>query len=501
MWSPIDADRRLPLSLLKGGADPSGSVPAPRRPEGPEGTGAGHRFRGARGHRKSDTAFGTASKMQPETRYARNGEISLAYQVFGDGPRDIVGALPFMSHLEHNWEHPALARMLRRIGSLGRVILFDQRGVGLSDPVESPPTLEERMTDMGAVMDAAGSQRAVLLGRSDGGPVAVLFAANYPERVEALLLLGTFARRTPVDDHPGGRLIDVEQLLEAIPQRWGTGSVAALSLPDVAEHEAHRLWAARLERLAASPATIERLVRASAETDVRDILPSIQVPTLVIHRTDDPFYDVACGRYLGERIPGARFVELPGRDYVAEADDILEEFAEFLTGARHSGETDRVLATVMFTDIVASTRHATELGDRRWGDLLEAHHTTVRRELQRFQGTEVDTAGDGFLATFDGPTRAIRCAEAAVQTVRSLGLEIRVGIHTGECELIDDKVRGIAVHIGARVVALADPSEVLVTTTVRELVAGSGIEFADRGKHSLRGVPGDWQVYAAGVKT
>jgi len=435
--------------------------------------------------------------MQPETRYAQSAEVNIAYQVFGDGPRDLIAALPFLSHLEHNWEHPAVARAWRRLGSLGRVILFNQRGVGLSDPVPTVPTLEERMVDMGAVMDAVGSQRAVVLGMSDGGPVAMLFAATYPERVEALVLLGTFARRTRSDDYPGGRRMEeMEQLLEAIPEHWGTGLVASLTAPSLAEDEVHRAWAARLERLAASPGTIVRLARASAETDVRDILPSIRVPTLVLHRTEDPFFEVDGGRYLAERIPGARFVELAGRDYIANADDLIDEVAEFLTGSRPLREPDRVLATVLFTDIVGSTERAAELGDRRWRDLLERHHAVVRRQLQRFQGTEVDTAGDGFLAAFDGPARAIHCAATIVEAVRALGIDIRAGIHTGECEVVDAKIGGIAVHIGARVGALAGAGEVLVSSTVKDLVVGSGIEFAERGAHLLKGVPGEWRLYS-----
>jgi pimeloyl-ACP methyl ester carboxylesterase len=435
--------------------------------------------------------------MQPETRYAQSAEVNIAYQVFGDGPRDLIAALPFLSHLEHNWEHPAVARAWRRLGSLGRVILFNQRGVGLSDPVPTVPTLEERMVDMGAVMDAVGSQRAVVLGMSDGGPVAMLFAATYPERVEALVLLGTFARRTRSDDYPGGRRMEeMEQLLEAIPEHWGTGLVASLTAPSLAEDEVYRAWAARLERLAASPGTIVRLARASAETDVRDILPSIRVPTLVLHRTEDPFFEVDGGRYLAERIPGARFVELAGRDYIANADDLIDEVAEFLTGSRPLREPDRVLATVLFTDIVGSTERAAELGDRRWRDLLERHHAVVRRQLQRFQGTEVDTAGDGFLAAFDGPARAIHCAATIVEAVRALGIDIRAGIHTGECEVVDAKIGGIAVHIGARVGALAGAGEVLVSSTVKDLVVGSGIEFAERGAHLLKGVPGEWRLYS-----
>jgi class 3 adenylate cyclase len=432
----------------------------------------------------------------PETRYARSGDVHIAYQVVGDGPLDLVVVPGHISHLEHQWEAPSAARLLRRLASFSRLILFDKRGTGLSDRVGAVPSLEQRMDDVRAVMDAAGSEQAALLGISEGGSMAMLFAATYPPRTRALVLYGAFAHWREWVLGPE----QLEQFLEWTAQSWGTGDSLAALAPDAAEDENFKRWWGRLERLGASPGATLDLLRMNDGIDVRHILPTIRLPTLVIHRVGDPAVKVEAGRYLAEHIAGARYVELPGRDHIPWAGDVdalADEIEEFLTGVRQTAEPDRVLATVLFTDVVGSTERASQLGDRRWKELLEQHHATVRRELERFRGREIDTAGDGFLATFDGPARGIRCAEAITHAVRPLGLQVRAGLHTGECELMGGSISGIAVHIGARVAARANPGEVLVSSTVKDLVAGSGLEFADRGLHRLKGVPGRWRLYAA----
>ena len=444
--------------------------------------------------------------MAPETQYARSGDLNIAYQVTGEGPRDLVYVPGWVSNIELMWEEPAMAHFLERLASFSRLILFDKRGTGLSDRVSNDklPTLEQRMDDVRAVLEAVGSERAALFGHSEGGNMCVLFAATYPERTTALITLGSFAkRRDPDDDYPWAPTAeDREETAAEIEQNWGH-----MRPQDVDYYAPSRLgdepFVRNLEqyfRRAASPGAAAALLRMNSHIDVRDVLPTVQAPTLVLHRTGDHDVDVAEGRYLAARISGAKFVELPGDDHwiaAGDTDAIADEIEEFLTGTRPIPEPDRVLATVLFTDIVGSTARAAELGDRRWRELLRTHGTAVRRELERFRGREVDTAGDGFLAAFDGPARAVRCALSAGEAVQQLGVEIRAGIHTGECELDGSKIRGIAVHTGARIASLAGPGEVLVSQTVKDLVSGSGLAFDDRGVHALKGVPGEWRVYAA----
>jgi class 3 adenylate cyclase len=440
--------------------------------------------------------------MEPQTRYARSEDLHIAYQVVGAGPRDLVLVPPFVSHIEHYWEDPLVSRFLTRLASFSRLILFDKRGTGLSDrvPPDRLPTLEQRMDDVRAVLDAAGSQRAALFGPSEGGPMSALFAATYPQRTSALILYGTFASTIRDAGYPWAMdPKERDKVIQAISDRWGQGTYVDLLAPSLAGDERFRNWWARLERLGASPGAAMALRRMNGQIDIRQTLSAIRVPTLVLHRSGDLDTSIEEGRYLAAHIPGARFVDLPGADHlpwVGDQDTLLDEVQEFLTGTRPAAEPDRVLATVVFTDIVASTERAAELGDRRWRDLLFSHHAIVRRELERFRGREVKTVGDGFLATFDGPARAVRCACAIRDRVGGLGLSIRAGLHTGECELIGDDVGGMAVHIGARVAATARAGEVLVSNTVKDLVVGSGIQFVDRGSHRLKGVPGSWRLFA-----
>jgi pimeloyl-ACP methyl ester carboxylesterase len=444
-----------------------------------------------------------AGATQPETRYAQSGDVNIAFQVVGDGPLDLVYVPGWVSHLEYFWQEPSYAAFLRRLASFSRLILFDKRGTGMSDrvPDSELPTLEQRMDDVRAVMDAVGSEEAALLGMSEGGPMCLLFAATYPERTRAAIILGSYARRTWAPDHPWAPTeADQEAFIEEVARDWGGTVGLAARAPSQVGNEAFSRWWSTYLRMSASPGAAKTFTRMNAQIDVRDVLPLVQVPTLIVHRAGDRAMSVEGSRYMAERIEGARYVELPGEDhlpFVGDQDQILDEVEEFLTGVRRGPEPDRVLATVLFTDIVGSTERAAELGDRRWRELLEAHHAAVRGELERFRGREVDTAGDGFLATFDGPARAIRCATAIRGAVERLGLTIRAGLHTGECELHGNNVSGLAVHMGARVAALARPGEVLVSSTVKDLVAGSGIEFDDRGVHKLKGIPGDWRLHAA----
>ena len=435
--------------------------------------------------------------MPPETRYAKSGDVNIAYQVVGGGPLDLVLVHGFISHLELDWQEQRMAYFLDRLASFSRLILFDKRGTGLSDRPGGLPDLETRMGDVQAVMDAVGSERAALFGYSEGGPMCCLFAATYPERTSALVLYGTYAkRRDPDKDYPWSSTWDERRAYAAeLEQEWGTEADLGTMIPN-ADPVMRRWWAARA-RASASPGAARDLILMNSQIDVRHVLPAISVPALVLHRTGDRDSRLEEGQYIAERIPGARFVELPGDVHVPviDADQILDEVEEFLTGRRPAREPDRVLATILFTDIVGSSQRASELGDRAWRDLLGGHHAAVRRQLERFQGREVDTAGDGFLATFDGPARAVRCGRAIGAAVGELGLEVRAGLHTGEVELTDGNVSGIAVHTGARVAALAAPGEVLVSSTVRDLVAGSGIRFEDRGEHELKGV-GSWRLYS-----
>jgi pimeloyl-ACP methyl ester carboxylesterase len=440
--------------------------------------------------------------LQPETRYAKSGDVNIAYQVLGDGPRDLVLVPGWLSNIEVFWEEPSLARFLERLASFSRLILFDKRGTGLSDRIGDVPSLEVRMDDVRAVMDTVGSERAALFGFSEGGSMCALFAATYPSRTTALIVDGSYARRTWSPDYPWGmRIEDAPAYLARVEREWGGPFGIDVRCPSVADDPRFRQWWSRFLRMSASPRAAVALAAMNMEIDIRHLLPAIRVPTLVLHGVNDRTVDVANGRYLAEHIAGAKFVELHGPDhvpYLSDAEVIAGEIEEFLTGTRHSAEPDRVLATVLFTDIVGATECAAVLGDRRWRDLLSGYHTLVRGELVRFRGREIDTAGDGFLAAFDGPARAVRCASAIVAGVRALGIEVRAGLHTGECEVMGEKVGGIAVHIGARVAALAAPNEVLVSSTVRDLVAGSGLTFRDRGPQPLKGVPGEWRLFAVG---
>ncbi len=429
-------------------------------------------------------------------RYAKSGDVHIAYRVFGDGPRDIVLIPGTLSHVELLWEVPSNEHLLKRLTSFARVIVFDKRGQGLSDRV-AEQTLEERTGDVRAVMDAAGSERATIYGWSQGGPMCLMFAATYPERTSSLVLYGTFAsmREEPWSVGPEG----FDQFLDLLQKRWGEGALVLTNAPSRRNDQAFLQWFARIERAAASPGSVLSMMRSDYEIDVRHLLPTIRVPTLVLHRAGDELVPVRAGRYLVEHIHGARYAEIPGTDHLVldlETQDVIaDQIEEFITGERRRLEPDRVLATVMFTDIVGSTQRAAELGDSRWRELRGNWHAVMRRELAAFRGREVDTAGDGLLATFDGPARAIRCACSVRERVRALGLQVRTGLHTGECELVGDGVVGIAVHIGARVAALAGPDEVLVSSTVKDLVAGSGLHFGDRGTHSLKGVPEAWRLF------
>ena len=435
-------------------------------------------------------------------RYARNANVSLAYDVVGDGERDILVTFGWIGSFQSALEHPAHARWLERLASFGRVIMWDKRGTGLSErlPADRLPTLEERMDDMRVVMDAAGSERAVAVGISEGSSLSAVFAATHPDRVESLILVGGFARTLEDDDYPWGAPKDeAEAFRRRIGDTWGDNAgLLKLWAPSVADDPmAQELWN-RMMVFGGTPATAAAWLEMVEGTDIRATLPAISVPTLVIHRVDDRIVAVGHARYLAEHIPGARYVELPGADHLwwIEGDDILDEIETFLTGTTTAYGPDRVLATVLFTDIVDSTTKAAELGDRRWRDLCDAHDRAVRRLLDRYRGREVKTLGDGFLATFDGPGRAIRCASELREAVRPVGLEVRSGLHTGEVDLAGDDITGIAVNIGARVGAQAAASEVLVSQTVKDLVAGSGLEFEDRGEHDLKGVPGPWRLWS-----
>ena len=435
----------------------------------------------------------------PEIRYARNGDVSLAYQVTGEGPLDVVLVSGFVSHQEVMWDEPAAARLADRIDSFARLIRYDKREQGLSDRLGRPPTLEESMDDLRAVMDAAGSERAALFGISEGGPMCQLFAATFPERVTALVLYGTYCRMIEGDGYDIGVPAAVlAGFGEIISRDWGSAVALGMFAPSMAGDRRFREYWGRLLRSASSPNSAVALMDLYRQIDTRPVLASISAPTLVIHRSGDRAAPVAWGRYLAAAIPGASYVELEGVDHLpmVSPDEILDELEEFLTGTRLDREHDRVLATVMFTDIVASTERAAELGDRRWRDLIETHDALVRRQLERHRGRAVKTLGDGFLATFDGPARGIRCAQAIRDGVRDLGVEIRAGLHTGELEVVGDDVAGMAVNIGARVGAKAEPGEVLVSSTVTDLVVGSGLEFRERGTHELKGVPGEWRLFA-----
>jgi len=435
----------------------------------------------------------------PSVRYAKSGNVHIAYSVLSEGVVDLVYVQGLFTHLEVMWDLPEFRSFCEQLSSFCRLIVFDKRGMGMSDRVQAG-TLEERMDDVRAVMDAAGSVQATLLGESEGGPLAVLFAAAHPERTRALVLCGAEVRERSGEDWPWGDSTDddFEVDLAGLPDRWASGSFIDIIAPSLAGLDRVRSWAKRQRLNSATPGAAEVFVRMAREIDVRALLPTIQVPTLVLHRVADKTVHVEQGRYLAANIPGARYVELPGADHApwSGGADIAAEIREFMTGVREPARPERVLATVLFTDIVGSTERATAMGDRGWRDLLEEHHRVVRQELARFRGREIDTAGDGFLAVFDGPARALRAGLSIVEAVRSLGLEVRAGVHTGECEELGDKLVGIAVHVGARVVALAQPSQVLATSTVKDLVAGSGIELRDCGTHQLKGTAEPWRLFA-----
>jgi pimeloyl-ACP methyl ester carboxylesterase len=440
---------------------------------------------------------------RPRTQYARSDGVNIAFQVFGAGALDLVVVPGWVSHLEHMWQHPLYAAYLERLGRFARLILFDKRGTGLSDRV-SVGTLNERVDDISAVMDALGVGRAAIYGISEGGPLSMLFSAIHPDRVSGLVLYGSFARRTWAPDYPLGVSKQAWlQQTDFTERNWPVIDLERWA-PSVAHDNQFKEWLGEVRRYGASPGTARELMEVIGEIDVRSILGTIRVPTLVMHRSTDATIPKEMSRLIADAIPGATFIELPGADHLpwtGDTEALIGEVEEFLTGQRiresgSGGPADRVLATVLFTDIVGSTERVAAVGDRAWRDLLEHHHELVRRQLAVFRGRELDTAGDGVFASFDAPARAIRCACAITDSVRELGLEVRAGLHTGECESIGDKLSGIAVHVGARIAAQAAPGEVLVSSTVRDLVAGSGLRFQDRGIAQLRGTGGDWQLYA-----
>ncbi len=441
--------------------------------------------------------------MLPKTRYAKKDGVHIAYQVVGEGDLDLLLVSAWFSHLEARWEIPGFAHYLRRLSSFSRLISFDKHGIGLSDPIplDRLPPLEEWMDDVRAVLDAIGCQQAAVMGANEGSLMAALFAASYPERVPALVLANAMARPASAPDYPWGTPPEaVDALVGLIERSWGTGDVMAAVNPSIAnDQNALEAWG-RFMRLSASPAVAAAVIRMIFELDIRQILPAISAPTLVVQRRGNPLVPADAGRDVARRIPGAKFVEVPGEDYgfaVGNVDVVIDEVEEFLTGSRPCPAGDRVLSTILFTDIVESTARAVELGDTRWRELLEAHEVIAEREVASFGGIVADFAGDGLLASFDGPARAVRCAFALRDDLRKLGLEMRAGLHTGEVERRGDRVAGIGVHIASRIISLARPSEVLVTRTVRDLVAGSALQFIDHGTHALKGIPDEWQVLAA----
>ncbi len=438
--------------------------------------------------------------MPPVAKYARSGDLHIAYVVEGDRPMDLVWVPPWISQVEYLWSESSLERVMERLTQFARMITFDRRGSGLSDPFFGAPTLEDQMDDVLAVMEAAGSRRAAIAGTLEGGPLAALFAATHPDRVSALVLYATFARSTWAPGYEWAWPAEErDRHMAETVAHWGEGRVTGGVSPSRMSDPRFMEWSARLERLAASPATIRRIFELIGHIDVRDVLPSIRVPTLIMHRRDDAFIKIEHSRYLAQHIPGARYVELEGSDNmfsIGDTEALLGELEEHLTGVRHVREPARMLATVMFTDIVDSTARAARLGDRSWRTLLERHDALIRHALERHRGREVKRTGDGFLATFDGPARAIRCAASLAEAMGTLGLEVRTGLHTGELEVMDGDVGGMAVHIASRVMTSAAPGEVLVSRTVKDLVVGSGIGFENRGEHDLRGVPGEWHLYA-----
>jgi class 3 adenylate cyclase len=438
--------------------------------------------------------------MPPQTRYARSGDVNIAYQVHGDGPVDLLLNVGLVSHLEHLWEEPGVVRMLDNLAAFSRVILMDRRGTGLSDPLIGELPVEEELQDVTAVLDAVGSEKPAVFGQTGSGPFAAFYAARHPERVRALILYAATAVPTADDDAPWAMTPEARaERLAGMSEQWGTGTQVEV-MGTIAQGDPRvREWFARLERLAASPGSMRMLTANLARTDPRPIMPEIRVPTLILHRKDDRFMDPRHSLIYAERVPGAKYVELPGDEtmiFLGDTDTIVGEVEEFLTGRRRGTAPQRQLLTVLFTDICNGTARAAELGDARWRDLLASHDTLVRRELERQDGRVIKTIGDGFLAVFDGPpTRAVRAARAVSAATGSLGVDVRTGLHTGECELIADDVGGMAVHIAARVCAMAGPREVLASGTTFGTVVGSGLEWDFDGDHDLKGVPGRWPIF------
>lgn len=442
--------------------------------------------------------------VQPQTHYARSGNADIAYQVVGDGPLDLVFVMGWVSNIDEFWTEPSFAYFLQRLAVFSRLIVFDKRGTGLSDRVDekSLPTLEQRMDDVRAVMDACGSRRAALLGISEGGPMCALFAATYPERTAALLTFGSYVKASASPDYPWGRTEEEHARFCAdVRDNWGEHPVGlGARAPSRLHDEAFRQWWTRYLTRSAAPKAVLAFMAMNSQIDVRAALPVIDVPTLIMHRTGDRTLSIGGSRYMARSIRGARFVEFPGEDHLpwtSDVEPVLKEIQEFLTGRRHVEECDRVLATVMFVDIARSTDRAEAVGDRAWSRELQRFWIVARDHVERHRGREVDTAGDGYFATFDGPARGVRCAQAIAREVRELGLDVRAGLHTGEVEMLGEKVSGIAVHIGARIAACAVPGEVTVSSIVRDLVAGSGLRFEDRGLHALKGVAQRCHLYVA----
>ena len=432
----------------------------------------------------------------PPIRYAKAGDVSIAYRVMGEGPLDLIWVPGLASNIEIEWESPYRLRLFRRLASFSRLMVFDKRGMGLSERNVGAPTLEERMDDVRAVMDAVGSERAAVLGVSEGGPMSVLFAATYPERTVALVLYATLARSRRDVDYPHGNEQAFAELYRIFDDGWGTGESLRVFARRLVDHKSSREFMGRVERASGTPRTMHAILDALVGLDVRHVLPTISVPTLVIHTTDDVCVPVGNGRWLAEHIREARFVEIPGEHIAFDVDQFADEVESFLTGRLHPVVTDRVLSTVLFSDIVGSTERAASVGDRRWSEVLDQHDAVVGREIETHRGRLVKTTGDGVLATFDGPARAISCGCEIRDSLRPLGIDVRVGLHTGEVEIRGEDVGGIAVHMAARVQAHAEPGEVLVSRTVTDLVTGSGIDFVDRGEHELKGVPGIWRLFA-----
>lgn len=437
--------------------------------------------------------------MTPETHYTLSDGVNIAYQVVGDGPIDLVLVPGWVSNIEIFWEEPRMNRFLRGLAGFARLVLFDKRGTGLSDRVTDTPTLEERMSDVRAVMDAVGSERAALVGYSEGGPMSALFAATWPKRTIGLVMIGSYARRSRAPDYPFGPEPEAhEKFIESLATSWPSDILLDIRAPSVVGDERFTRWWTRYLRMSASPGAAVAMTRANNDIDIRHVLPTIQVPTLVIHAKGDRTCEIGMGRHLADNIPGAKLIEIESDDHLpwlVGAEEILQAVQEFLTGSRPKTASDRVLSTIMFTDIVGSTQIAADRGDRAWGDLRETHNALVRQELAAYSGKEINTTGDGFVMAFDGPARAVRCAEALNDAVSGIGVDIRAGIHTGECEVTNGEFSGLALHIAARIANMAPAREIIVSRTVKDLVAGSGLAFEDFGVHALKGVPDDWQLY------